>query len=158
MFCDVKLSWVKAVGSLPKFIRKKLTRWIQRNLKNIIWYCCCKSNKACWCQTFLVSFMIPLLWPERFRSCFITRYKIFSNINHQRTLGEARPNKAPFCSKVGFRKFVLASELFVPWPYFIRHLAIERHAKVLSFPLQLIFKIGWLKLQTKRKNWNYTSL
>ena len=84
--------------------------------------------------------------------------QVFSNINHQATLGEARPNTAPFCSKVGFRKLVLASEQFVPWPYFICHLAIERHAKVLSFPLQLIFKIGWLKLQTKRKNGNYTGL
>ena len=55
--------------------------------------------------------------------------KIISEITHQTTLREARPNTAPFSSDVGLTKFVLASELFVPRPYFIRHLTVKRFAK-----------------------------
>ena len=40
-----------------------------------------------------------------------------------------RPNTAPFFSDVGLTKFVLASELFVSRPYFIRHLTAKRFAK-----------------------------
>ena len=50
---------------------------------------------------------------------FTMRSKIFSKITHQTTLREAQPNMAPFLSEVGFRKFVLASELFVPRPHFM---------------------------------------
>ena len=55
--------------------------------------------------------------------------KIFSKITHQTALKEARPNTAAFFSDVGLTKFVLASELFVPRPYFIRHLTAKRFAK-----------------------------
>ena len=55
--------------------------------------------------------------------------KIFSEITHQTTLKEVRPNTAPFSSDVGLTKFVLASELFVPRPYFICHLTAKRFAK-----------------------------
>ena len=40
-----------------------------------------------------------------------------------------RPNTPPFFSDVGLTKFVLASELFVPRPYFICHLTAKRFAK-----------------------------
>ena len=49
-------------------------------------------------------------------SSFGTRSKIFLKMTHQIALREARPNTAPFFSEVGLRKFVLASELFVPRP------------------------------------------
>ena len=55
--------------------------------------------------------------------------KIFSKITHQTALKEARPNTAAFFSDVGLTKFVLASELFVPRPYFICHLTAKRSAK-----------------------------
>ena len=47
-------------------------------------------------------------------SCFVTRCKIFSMITHQAALREAQPNKAPFFSEVGLKKFVLTSELLYP--------------------------------------------
>ena len=62
-------------------------------------------------------------------SCFVTRCKIFSKITHHRALTEAQPNTAPLFSEVCFRKFVFASQLFVPRPYFIRHLTAKRFAK-----------------------------
>ena len=40
-----------------------------------------------------------------------------------------RPSTAPFFSDAGLTKFVFASELFVPRPYFIRHLTAKRFAK-----------------------------
>ena len=78
----------RAVGSSHECIRKKSTRSIQKNLDNIIWYGCYKSSRAGKCHTFLVSFIIPLPWSEWFRSCFVTRCKIFSNITHQTPLRE----------------------------------------------------------------------
>ena len=63
--------------------------------------------------------------------CLVTWYKIFSMITHQAALREARPNTAPFFSEVGLRKFVFASELFVPRPYFVCHLTVKRSAKIL---------------------------
>ena len=131
---------------------------IQKNLKNFICYSCCESSKAGEYHTFLVSFVIILSWPEWFTSCFVTRCKMFSNITHQTALREARSNTPPFFSKVGFRKFVFASELFVLRPYFIWHLTAKRPAKISWLPLQFIFRSGWLKPQLKRKIWNYTSL
>ena len=51
-------------------------------------------------------------------------------ITHQAVLREAWPNMALFFfSDVGLTKFVLASELFVPRPYFIHHLTAKRFAK-----------------------------
>ena len=55
--------------------------------------------------------------------------KIFSKITHQTALREARPNSVPFFSDVGFTEFIHACELFVPRPYFIRHLTAKRFAK-----------------------------
>ena len=55
--------------------------------------------------------------------------KLFSKITHQTALRETRPNTASFFSDVGLRKFVLASELLVPRPYFIGHLTAKRFAK-----------------------------
>ena len=55
--------------------------------------------------------------------------KIFLKITHQTSLREAQPNTAPFFSDVGLTKFVFASQLFVPRPYFIRHLTAKRFAK-----------------------------
>ena len=80
--------------------------------------------------TFLVSFMILLIWPEWMTSYFLTRCKIFLEITHQTTLREARPNTAPLFSKVGLRKFVLVSELFERNPCFIRHLTAKKPAKI----------------------------
>ena len=53
----------RAVGSSPKCIRKKPVRRIQKNLKNIIWYSSYESSKTGKFYTFLVSFIITLLWP-----------------------------------------------------------------------------------------------
>ena len=55
--------------------------------------------------------------------------KIFLKITHQTALRETRPNIAPFFSDVGHRKFVPASELFVPKSYLIHHLIPKRFAK-----------------------------
>ena len=44
-------------------LEKKTARRIQKNLKNIIWYTSYESSKTGKCYTFLVSFIIPLLWP-----------------------------------------------------------------------------------------------
>ena len=132
----------RAVGSSPKFVWKKTVRWIQNNLKNIICYSCYESNKSGKCHTFLVSFIIPLSWPEWFMSCFVTRCKIFSKITHQTTLREARTNTAPFFSEVGRTKFVLASELFVLRPYFIRDLTAKKPARIWRLLLQFIFRGG----------------
>ena len=52
-----------AVKSLPKCTRKKPARWIQKNLNNIIWYSSYESGETGKCNTFLVSFIIPLSWP-----------------------------------------------------------------------------------------------
>ena len=102
--------------------------------------------------------IIPFSWPIWITSYFLTRCKIFLKITHQTTLREVRPNTASFLSKVGLRKFVLASELFVLRPHFMRHLTAKRPAKILWLPLQFIFKSCWLKPQLKRKIWNFTSL
>ena len=56
--------------------------------------------------------------------------KIFLKITHQTALREVQPNMALFFSDVGLTKFVLASELFVPRPYFICHyLTAKRFTK-----------------------------
>ena len=55
--------------------------------------------------------------------------KIFLKITHQTALREVQPNMALFFSDVGLTKFVLASELFVPRPYFICHLTAKRFMK-----------------------------
>ena len=97
-WCNVKQHEVncRAVGSSPKYIRKKPARRIQKNLKNIIFYSCYESSKTGKCNAFLVSFIIPLSWPEWFTSCFMTWCKIFLKITHQTALREAWPNTAPF--------------------------------------------------------------
>ena len=146
------------VGNLPKCIRKKPARRIQKNLKNIICYSCYESSKPGNCHTFLVPLIIPLSWPEWITSYFLTRCKIFLKVTHQNELREARPNTTPFFSKVGLRKSVLASEPFVLRSYFIRHLRTKGLVKILSLPLQFIFRSWGLKPQLKRKIWNYTNL
>ena len=67
-------------------------------------------------------------------------------------------NMAPFFSEVGLRKFVLASELFVSRPYFIRHLTAKWDANISWFPLQFPFQRKWSKSELRTKNWNYTHL
>ena len=57
------------------------------------------------------------------------------------------PNTPPFFSDVDLTKFVLASELFVPRPYFIRHLTAKRFAKDLVagsciFSSKKVIRIG----------------
>ena len=146
------------VGSSPNCVRKKPARQIQKNLRNIICYSCYEPSKDGTCYTFLVSLIVPLSWSEWILSYFLTGCKIFLKITHQTVLREMWPNMALFFSKVGFRKFVLASELFVLRPYFICHLTAKRAAKILWLPLQFIFRNWWLKPQLKRKIWNYTSL
>ena len=102
---------------------------------------------------FLVFFMILLSCPEWFRPGFATRYKIFLNITHQPALREARPNMALFFFKVGLRKFIVARELFVPRPYFQRHLTDNTHAELSWLPLQIISCLGCGKSQSKYKVW-----
>ena len=72
-------------------------------------------------------------------------------MTHQTALREARPNTAPFFSRVGHRKFVLASELFVPRPYFIRHLTAKRSAKLSWLPLEIILRARQSEPKLKRK-------
>ena len=62
----------------------------------------------------------------------LLRYAVLSMITHQATLRDARPNTAPFFSKVGLTKLVLASELFIPGPYFISHSTAKKCAKISS--------------------------
>ena len=101
----------RAVRSSPACIRKKWARQIQKNLKKIICYSCYQSSKAGKCHTFLVSFIIPISWPEWITSYFLTWFKIFFKMTHPTAQREAWLNTAPFFSKVGLRKFVLASKL-----------------------------------------------
>ena len=83
--------------------------------------------------------------------CFVARCKICSMITHQAVLREARPNTAPFFSEVGLRKFVRASELFIPRPYFIRHSTAKRCAKISWLPPQFILRRRQSKLKLKWK-------
>ena len=62
------------------------------------------------CHTFLVSFIMSFI--ARMIHCFVMWCKIFSKITNQTALQEVCPNMTPFSSKVGLRKFVLASEFF----------------------------------------------
>ena len=145
------------VGRSLKCIRKNLAWQIQKNSRNINWYICYELSKAGKFHTFLVSLIILLSWPERFRSSFATRNKIFSINTYQPALNtesltrgrEARPNTAPFFSKVGLRKFVLAKGLFVLRSYFIRYLTYKRRAKLSWFSLQIIFSIECYKPQSR---------
>ena len=136
------IHYSRVVGSLPQCIRKKLVRQIQKNLKNIIWYSSYESSKTGKYNTFLVSFIKPLSWPKWFLSCFIMWCKIFSKIIHQTVLREAWPNMAWLFSEVGFRKFVLASELFVAWPYFVRHLTAKDAQRPCGSLFHFFFKEG----------------
>ena len=74
---------------------------------------------------------------------------ISSKISHQTALREAQPNTAQFFSDVGLIKLVLASELFVPRPYFM------------SFDSRKICEIprGWLFnlfFKEGSQNWNWS--
>ena len=120
----------RAVGRSPKCIRKNPARRIQKNLRNINWYSCYELFKTGKFHTFLVSFIILASCPERSRSCFAARYKIFWNITHQSALREARPNMAPFFYRVCLRKFIGAREPVVPRPYFQRHSTDKRSGKL----------------------------
>ena len=91
-----KLTKPRAVGRSPKCIRKTPARRIQKSLRNINWCSCYELFKTGKLYTFLVSFMILASRPKWSRSCFATRYKIFSNITHQSALSEPRPNVVPF--------------------------------------------------------------
>ena len=136
-----------------------MARQIQKNLKNIcyllfvICYCFHESRKAGKWNTFLASFITPLSWQEWLTFWFVTWCKIFLKISHQTALRETT-----LFSKVGHRKFVLASELFALRPYFIRHLTSKRPAEISPLLLQFIFRSGWLKVQLKMKIWNHKSL
>ena len=83
--------------------------------------------------------------------------KIFSKIPNRTTLRDVQPNMASFFSDAGLRKFVFASELFVPRPYFISHLVAKWGTKILWLPLQFLFW-RWWKSELKTKNLNYTCL
>ena len=130
---------IRAVRCSTKCLRKKPVRWIQKNMKNI-WYSSYEPSKTGKCYTFLVSFIIPVLWPQWFMSPFVMQSKIFSKITHQTTLREAHPYTTLFFSEVGLRKFVLASELFVLKPYFICHLIAKRREKILWLALWFILR------------------
>ena len=143
-----------AVGSTPKSVREKPSWGIQKNLKNINWYSWYESSKAGKCHTFI----IPLWWPEWFRSCFGMRWKIFSKITQQTTRIEVRPNTAPFSSTAGLRKFILGKGFFVPRLCFICHLTAKSRAIFLWLPLQVIFSIWYFKQQTKAQIRNYIVL
>ena len=69
-------------------------------------------------------------------------------------LTEVQPNTAPFFSEEGLRKFVFASELFVPRPYFICHLTAKRRVKILWLPIQFPFQRRWSKSELKMKNYS----
>ena len=129
----------RAVGSLPKCITKKSARWIQKNMKNIIWYSSYEPSKTGKSYTFLFTFIIPVLWPQWFMSPIIMQSKIFSKTTHQTTLREAHPYTTLFFSEVGLRRFVLASELFVLKPYFICHL-IAKRCEILWLALWFILR------------------
>ena len=80
----------------PKCIRKKLGRWIQKNLRNVNWYSCYELSKTGKFHTFLVSFMVLLSCPEWSRSCFAMLCKIFPNITHKPVLREVQHNTTLF--------------------------------------------------------------
>ena len=103
-----------------------------------IWKTLFITSKAGKCHTFLVSLIIPLSWQEWFRSCFVTRCKIFLKITHQTVLTEAQPNTGLPSSEVDLSKFVLAIELFLLRPYSKGHLTARRCAKISWLPLQFI--------------------
>ena len=130
-------------------------RQIQKNLENIC-YSCYKSSKAGRCLTFLVSFIMSFMAKKIYiLLCYVVQ-DIFKD--YSSNLREAQPNMALFFSKVSLRKIVLACKLFVLRSYFIDHLTAKRPTKISWLPLQFIIRSGWLKLQSKRKIRNYTSL
>ena len=147
----IKKNWCKAVRSLLKCIWKKNGKAYSVESKKH--YLLQLLNAECY---ILVSFIIPLSWPEW--SCFVTQCKIFSKITHQTAPREVWPNPIPFSSKVGLRKYFLASELFVLRPYFTCHLTTKKPLKIFWVLLQFVFRSRWLKLQLKKEIWNYTSL
>ena len=77
--------------------------------------------------------------------------KVFSKIIYQTALREAQHNTVPFFSDVGLTTFVLVSELFVPRPYFICHLAAKRSAKDLmaGSSIYSLKKVAKLELKWK---------
>ena len=84
--------------------------------------------------------------------------KVFSKIIYQTALREAQHNTVPFFSDVGLTTFVLVSELFVPRPYFICHLAAKRSAKDLMAGSSIYSLKKVAKLELKWKIWNCTCL
>ena len=116
----IKKKSCRTVRRLPKCITKKLARQIYKNLKNITCYSCYESNKAGKCHTLLVSLIIPLTMTRMIQVLLLQDISEDQSSNltedrHGLTLHD-------FFSKVGLRKFVLASKLFVLRPYFICHL------------------------------------
>ena len=60
---QIAVNIYRTVERSAKSTRKKPGRQIEKNLKNIIWYSSYESSKTGKCNTFLVSFIIPLSWP-----------------------------------------------------------------------------------------------
>ena len=116
------------------------------DLKNIC-YSSHESSKTGKCNTFLVSFNIPL--GELYNDSRLPSLHMqdILEITHQTTLKEVRPNTAPFSSDVGLTKFVLASELFVPRPYFMSFDSQKIHEKPHGWLFNLFFEEG-------SQNWN----
>ena len=146
----------RAVRRSLKYTRKNPVSRVQKNLRNINWYSCYELFKTGKFHTFPVPLMIHVSCPELSRSCFATRYKIFSNITHQPALRYFRMlliNPVLFFFRVCLRKFIGTRELFVPRPYFRLHSTEKRSAKLLWVPLQIIFCLECSKPQSKYKIW-----
>ena len=63
-----------------------------------------------------------------------------------------RANTPPFFSDVGLTKFVHASELIVPMPYFIHHLTAKRFAKDILAGSSIYSSKGVVKTGIKVEN------
>ena len=106
---------------------------------------------------FFNGFSQPPLLRSKSASCEKSFVSMFPNLlswggrNLTETLRETQPNTMLFFSKVGLRKFALASELFVLRPYFTRHLTVKKSTKISWLPVQFIIRCWSLKPQLKRK-------
>ena len=69
-------------------------------------------------------------------------------ITHQTAPREARPTTAPFFSEVDLRKFVLASELCIPRPYFMRH-SIAKNTRMAPSSIYFLKKVAKTKIKVE---------
>ena len=101
-------------------------------------------------HTSLIAWMIQVL-------LYYTVQDIFKDYSTNHANRDAAQHSTPF-SKAGLRKFVIAKELFVPRPCFLRHLTTKSRVMFSWLPLQVIFSIWYFKPQLKTKIWNYIVL